>query len=259
MNRAVKYTLLSLCGGLIVVCIACSFIAGKHVRKGLRCERLEVVISDSLENGFVSEADVKTFLDKSRVHYMGLPLDSLDLVNMEKVIDSRSAVLKSHAFVTKDGTLHIKVTQRKPVVRFQKKDGGFYADAEGYIFPLQNSYSSHVQIIDGHIPLAANSGYKGGITDPKEKEWFDKVMNLINYMEDSRTWKDKIVQIHVAENGDMTLIPREGKERFIFGPPTDIEEKFEKLGMYYKAVIPEKGQDTYRSVDLRYRGQLICK
>lgn len=259
MNRALKYTLLSLCGGLLIICMACSFIAGKHVRKDLICERLEVVISDSLENGFVSKADVKTFLDHSFIHYIGLPLDSLDLIKMEQIIDGRSAVLKSHAFVTKDGTLHISVTQRKPVVRFQKKNGGFYADAEGYIFPLQSSYSSHVQIVDGNIPLEANSGYKGGITDPKEKEWFDNVMNLINYMEDNKTWKDKIVQINVAGNGDMILIPREGKERFIFGSPTDIEEKFEKLRLYYTAVIPEKGQDTYQSVDLRYRGQLICK
>ena len=259
MNRTLKYILLGLCGGLLLICIVCSFIAGKHVRKALKCERLEVIISDSLENGFVSKADIKTYLDKGLVHYIGQPLDSLDLVKMENVIDSRSAVLKSHAYVTKDGTLHINVTQRKPVVRFQKKDGGFYADAEGYIFPLQNSYASHVQIVDGNIPLAANSGYKGEISDPKEKEWFSNVMALINYMENSKTWKDKIVQIHVAENNDLMLIPREGKERFIFGAPEDIQEKFEKISLYYKAVIPEKGQDTYRSVDLRYKDQLICK
>lgn len=243
----------------MTVCIVCSFIAGKQARKGFRCERLEVVILDSLENSFVSKADIKTILDKGKVPYIGQALDSLDLVKMEQIIDNRSAVLKSHAYVTKDGTLHIDVTQRKPVVRFQKKDGGFYADAEGYIFQLQSSYSSHVQIVDGHIPLAANSGYKGEITDPKEKKWFEDIMMLVNFMENSRTWKDKIVQINVAENGDLTLIPREGKERFIFGRPECIQEKFEKMGMYYKAVIPEKGQERYSRIDLRYTGQLICK
>lgn len=259
MNKALKHTLLGLCGGLLVICIACAFIAGRHARKGFICEQLEVVILDSLENSFVSESDIKTILDKGMVRYIGKPIDSLDLVKMEKVIDDRSAVLKSHAYVTKDGTLHIDVTQRRPVVRFQKKDGGFYADAEGYIFQLQSSYSSHVQIVDGHIPLAANSGYKGEITNPDEKEWFNDVMKLINYMENSRMWKDKIVQINVAENGDMTLIPREGKERFIFGYPEDIQEKFGKMELYYTAVIPEKGQDTYSRIDLRYKGQLVCK
>ena len=170
MKKIVKYVLFGLCGTLIVTCMACSFIAGKNMRKVLKCERLEVCIKDSLQNRFVSENDVKRFLDREYGTYIGMPLDSLDLVKMENIIDGRSAVMKSQAYVTKDGTLHVDVTQRSPVVRFQKKDGGFYADADGFIFPLQSTYASHVQVIDGNIPLAANSGYKGDISNPREKE-----------------------------------------------------------------------------------------
>lgn len=259
MSKVTKYTLLSLCGALLVFCIACSFVAGTSARKELKCTRLEVRIIDSLENSFVSMEDVRKFLDREYGTYIGMPLDSLDLVKVESIIDSRSAVMKSQAYVTKDGTLHVDVTQRNPVVRFQKKDGGFYADAEGYIFPLQNSYASHVQVIDGNIPLAANSGYKGSISDKREMEWFRSMMDLVNYIENSRTWKDKIVQIHVADNGDVALIPRKGNEMFIIGKPTALEEKFEKMGKYYKVIIPEKGSDAYRMVDLRYRGQIVCK
>jgi cell division protein FtsQ len=155
--------------------------------------------------------------------------------------------------------LNITVTQRKPVVRFQKKDGGFYADAEGYIFPLQNSYASHVQIVDGNIPLAANSGYKGDIEDPEERAWFRSVMNVINYMEGSKVWKGKIVQISVDENGELILVPREGKEKFIFGQPHSLEKKFSKMERYYTTIIPEKGAERYRSVDVRFEGQIVCK
>ena len=98
---------------------------------------MEIVILDSMENSFVSEADIKKYLDKEFGGYIGRSLDSLDLVKAEKIIDGRSAVKKSHAFVTRDSLLRINVTQRRPVVRFQKPDGGFYADAEGYIFPLR--------------------------------------------------------------------------------------------------------------------------
>ena len=225
----------------------------------MKCTGLQVRIVDSLENSFVSRSDVKKFLDREYGTYIGMPQDSLDLVKMEEIVDSRSAVMKSQAYVTKDGTLHVDVTQRSPVVRFQKKEGGFYADAEGYIFPLQSSYASHVQVIDGNIPLAANSGYKGNISDKKEMEWFRRMMDLVNFIENSKTWKDKIVQIHVADNGDIALIPRKGKEMFIIGQPTSLEEKFDKMGKYYKVIIPEKGNDAYRMVDLRYRGQIVCK
>jgi cell division protein FtsQ len=85
------------------------------------------------------------------------------------------------------------------------------------------------------------------------------MMDLVNYIETSRIWKDKIVQIHVADNGDIALIPRKGNEMFIIGQPTSIEEKFEKMGKYYKVIIPEKGSNAYSTVDLRYRGQIVCK
>lgn len=259
MRKTFKYMVILTCGLLLTGCIVCSFVAGKAARLPLRCEGLEVVIADSLENSFVTRADVKKYLDREYGTYIGTPLDSLDLTKIEKIIDGRSAVHKSQAYVTRDGILHISVTQRKPIVRFQRPDGGFYADAEGYIFPLQNTYASHVQVIDGNIPLAANSGYKGAIEDPKEKEWFDRVIPLINFMEDSRMWKDKIVQISVAQDGDLTLIPRVGQERFLFGQPVKIDEKFGKMEKYYTSITPEKGLTYYKTVDLRYDGQIVCR
>lgn len=259
MNKVVKYVLIGVCGALLAAILVASCLAGKDARKGLVCKGLEVAILDSLENSFVSKADVKKYLDKEYGRYVGEKLDSLDLVKIEKIIDGRSAVKKSHAYVTKDSLLRIEVTQRRPVVRFQKKDGGFYADADGYIFPLQVNYASHVQIIDGDIPLAANSGYKGAITNPGEREWFENVMDVVNYIEGSRTWKGKIVQIHVEKNCEIVLVPREGRQVFRFGQPVQVAEKFGKMEMYYSHIVPEKGSEAYRTVDVRFADQIVCR
>lgn len=259
MKNCWKYILLSLCGAVFAFVLSCAFIAGRQLRGSRICERLEVVITDSLENNFVSADDVRMFLDKAYGRYTGIPIDSVDLVKIENIVNGRSAVRESQAYMTKDGTLHVDVTQRKPVVRFQKKDGGFYADAQGYIFPLQSSFASHVQVIDGNIPLAANSGYKGEIYDPKEREWFRQVMTLVNYMENRKEWRDKIVQIHVNGDGDFVMVPREGNETFILGQPDFIEDKFLRLKKYYTAIVPEKGSGKYKVVDLRFKGQIVCR
>ena len=92
-----------------------------------------------------------------------------------------------------------------------------------------------------------------------EKAWIEKIMGLVNYIEASDEWRNMIVQIHVTENTDLILIPREGRERFVFGQPEDIAEKFERMKKYYTAVIPEKGSDKYKEVDLRFKGQIICR
>ena len=38
-----------------------------------------------------------------------------------------------------------------------------------------------------------------------------------------------------------------------------MDEKFEKMGKYYKVIVPEKGSGAYKTVDLRFRGQIVCK
>lgn len=259
MNKALKYILLSICGGLIALCIICSYIAGCGYRKSCVCDRLAVTVLDSTVNHFISPKDIRTLLDKTYGEYLGRHADSIDLVKIEEIVQRKSAVLTNEAYMTNDGTLHIDITQRRPVVRFQKKDGGFYADEQGYIFPLQNTYASHVQIVDGNIPLAANSGYKGELTDPKEKEWLEGMVKLVNYMKGKSMWRDKIVQIHISENGNVILIPRVGGEQIIFGQPNGFDNKFGRLEKYYTAIIPEKGTGKYKEVDLRFKGQIICR
>ena len=259
MKPIVRHILTGLGGAALATCIIMSVLAGSNARRTVMCTGVEIAVLDSMQNSFVSKADVKGFLDKEYGKYVGQIIDSIDLIKVEDIIDGRSAVLKSQAYVTKDGMLHVDVTQRNPVVRFQTKDGGFYADAEGYIFPLQKTYASYVQVIDGNIPLSADSGYKGDMESPEEKEWFDNMMNVVNYIENSRIWKDKIVQISIDEKKDIILIPREGNERFIFGQPTDIRDKFSKMEKYYTHIIPAKGEGHYRFVDLKYEGQIVCR
>lgn len=259
MKRTLKYILSGLFGIMLAACIVLAFTAGVSSRKVMMCKDIEIKILDSADNSFVTDKDIRAFLDREYGRYIGCPVDSLNLTRMEDIIDGRSAVRKSQAYVTKDGLLHIDVTQRRPVIRFQKKDGGFYADAEGYIFPLQRNFTSHVQIIDGNIPLAANSGYKGYIESEKEAEWFRSIMKLVNHIENDRTWKGKIVQIHIDRNDDLIIIPREGNEFFIFGQPENIAEKFRKMEKYYTHIIPEKGSEYYKTVDLRFNGQIVCR
>jgi len=259
MKQAVRYLIIAAVGLVIVGGIAAAILAGKASREPLKCTGLDIEILDSLENDFVSSADIRKFLDKEYGQYMGMPLNSMDLCKIEKIIDGRSAVMKSEAFVTKDGLLHIRVTQRRPVVRFQKAEGGFYADIEGFVFPLQSSYASHVQIVDGEIPVNMKSGHKGTIEDPEEKAWFDRIMNVIRYIETSRTWKDRIVQIHVSDGGELTLIPREGREKFLFGQPVNIENKFSRLESYYTAIASKEEKTDYRTVSVEYDGQIVCR
>ncbi len=78
-------------------------------------------------------------------------------------------------------------------------------------------------------------------------------------MNSSKNWAEIISQITVRPDWDLVMVPRKGKELFIFGQPDNLEEKFTKMEKYYTTILPEKGEGFYSTVNLKYNGQIICR
>ena len=229
---------------LLVAMVATTSLAA--VDRRLRtCEGVRVTFTDGPR--FLSEAEVKSVLDKRCGAYVGQRLDSLQLYKIEQVLNMQSAILRSEAWTTDDGYLNVRITQREPVARFQNGDDGFYVDREGVFFPLKDSYTADVPVIDGNAPA--------GSDEKSRREWMQDALNMLSFMDGG--WADRIVQMHVDENGDLILIPREGNEKFVFGEPRDVKDKFSRMEDYYRYIKPV-GKD-YTSVNLKYEGQIICK
>ena len=99
---------------------------------------------------------------------------------------------------------------------------------------------------------------------PKKKIWMIRLgafcaAILIGMINDIRgtVWEHNIVKITVSGKKNLVLEPRTGKEKFIFGEPVRVEEKLSLMKAYYESVVPVN--PDYRTVDLRYRGQLVCR
>lgn len=256
-----RKTILRTFSAVVLIAVAAGFalIAQMSARDRAvkTCDGIRVIYADALR--FVSEDDVKGCLDQGYGAYIGQRLDSIQLYKVEKLLNSQSAVSDCQAYTTDDGKLNIRLTQREPAVRFQHGDFGFYADSEGYLFPLQENYTSRVPVIDGEIPLQSSPGYRGAPQTESERVWLRGVMDLMNYMNGHKLWNDNIVQMHVDESGDLILIPREGWERFIFGSPYDVVKKFARMEKYYKYIRPEYEEGYYRTVNVKYDKQIVCK
>ena len=121
---------------LVVNCAAVWVVTSSMSVRDLRqrtCQgkgSLDVTIADSLERQFVAKADVARWLEKEYRAYAGLPLDSVDLAGIEKLVQAHSVVRDCQAWLTDDGVLHVELNQRQPVVRFDDGTNGYYADAD---------------------------------------------------------------------------------------------------------------------------------
>lgn len=255
-----KKTTMNLTFGLLLTAVlAGAFLKGRSDRRQIRCTKISVTVEDSAAVKFVGGKVVFGYLISEYKGILGMPIDSIDLKKVEDILDGKSAILSNDAYITKDGVLHVSVTQRKPLVRFQTNRYGFYCDEDGYLFPLEESFISNIQIVDGQIPIDTADCRMGRPEDPEDSKWLDNVVDMVKFINSSPIWKDRIVQISCGSDGELTLVPESGKEKFLFGPPEDIREKFEKMELYYTNIAAGKEEGYYNSVDLRFADQIICR
>lgn len=216
-------------------------------RSQLTCQSVKVEVIDSAAGTFVTAKDIKEFIESSTGAMIGRNIDSLELWRIEELLLGKAAVLESQAYICDDGVLHVEVLQRKPIARFYGTDRSFYADATGYTFPINRKYSIHLPIIDGVLPA------------DEDHKWMKGMIGLLKYIEDHKVWRKGISQITASADGSLILTPATGQEKFIFGYPERWKEKFQKIEKYYRYIAPSSENKNYTTVNVRYKGQIICK
>ncbi|MCR4824792.1 MAG: hypothetical protein K5849_05480 [Bacteroidales bacterium] len=257
MKKAVRYSIAAALA--LLFCFGMGALS-RHVRRELDqavCGTLQVNFTDSLQ--FVSEQDIREYLDTHYGPYVGERLDSVQLYQIEDMLESRSAVLRCEAWTTDDGTLHLDITQRAPVLRFQNGDRGFYVDDRGYIFPLHKTFSAPVPMVEGAIPVDIPDGYKGEAPDEFSRKWIAGVLEMNHYISSSRSWERSIKHVRVRPNGDLLLTLDGRSEEFIVGQPENIPDKLMRIDRYLGSIAPTREEGYYRTVNVKYNQQIICR
>ncbi len=257
MNKVVKYSLVGVLAAAF--CTGMGFLY-RHVRQEqsrLICGRLEVSFSDSLR--FVSEQDVREYLDTRYGSFIGQRLDSVGLSRIEDLLESRSAIMDCEAWTTDDGVLHVDISQRAPVLRFQDGERGFYVDAEGYIFPLHKTFTATVPVVEGAIPVSVPDDYKGEAPGERERQWIAGMLEVDRYISASRAWKDRVSGFRVRPGGELVLQLEGRGEQFIIGQPEDIPDKFARIERYLGVIAPSLEEGHYKTVNVKYNQQIICR
>lgn len=224
-------------------------------REKVVCNSIDVVIIDSLENKLLDKASIVSLL-KNENSPMGMKMRSINTHSVEDLLSNQGEIAQAEVFTLADGTLRVEIVQREPAIRFDNGKQKHYADKSGYIFPLLSS--AKVPIICGNFPLSLENSFKG-YPQKESLQWVKEILSLTSFIENNSYWREQIEQISVDPNGDIILGLRSAQEVIIFGDCSQIEAKFKKLAAYYKSVVPHSGSGRYKTVNLKYKNQIICK
>jgi cell division protein FtsQ len=256
-----NYTNLLFTAGLGVYLFFALGFTGEKEREVL-CSALHINIMDTLNSHFFTHAELEQLILGKENKILGYPVHDIELPALEDRLKNSPYIESAELYFTLEGTLHADIRQRVPIIRVMDSSGSsWYIDATGNVFPYKAGFTPHILVANGSIP-GGNS--LKGIRTMKEleetvgyTEW-KELFNLASYIFKDTFWKSQIVQIYYSRSGDFELIPRVGAHQIIFGSADEMEEKFEKLKVFYHEGLSVKGWNHYDRINLKYKNQVIC-
>lgn len=364
-SRTVRYVVLTLLWVSVAAYMLYVGATARRERKARKVARLAIEVVDSTAHGLlVSAAKVRRWIAAEGIKTVGTPVSEVDLTGIEQLIARNGFVDRVAAYLSYEGTLHVKISQREPLLRLLTDGMNAYVTSEGYVFAAPQASSLYVPVVTGSYRppfadkytgdvrryvderlreideriadlerekyplytaelendrntaalrrmrikrqwwrLESSEAFDRRVEELREKkaslrrayrykgqeirrqiehlgeeqeaerrkqkkleksyEDFMKLLTFVETVEDDDFWRSEVVQIaaYTTSSGalEVELVPRSGRFTIRFGRLERVEEKFDKLLRFYRRGLSTLGWDTYRSIDVRFAGQVVCR
>jgi cell division protein FtsQ len=247
---------------LSYVILTLSFVGSRNQQ--IICSGLNINVSDSLQNAFITKEDVKKLIEKHHKNLVGIPISMINTYEIEQYLKNMQSVKMAEVYSNIDGIINIDIKQRKPMVRvINRYNQGYYIDYEGQILPLSSKFTSHVLIVNGNIiePFEISSNIR--IMDWCDERTEDiplicQLFGFAKHISQDEFWKAQISQVYVESPTRIELIPRVGAHTILLGSLDGYEVKLKKLRLFYETALPEEGWNKYKQINLKYSNQIVC-
>ncbi|MDZ7650554.1 MAG: cell division protein FtsQ/DivIB [Cytophagales bacterium] len=240
-----------------VALLAISFLIAFSARKqdGLICKDIVIDLENIQENHFLDEADVLKLVEGSGQRIIGSSLDYINLKSIEIKLKYDKHILDAELFGDLKGNLIVNVELRRPIARIVRENApDAYIAEDGVIMPVSEKYSSRVVLISG-----AFTNQLVESEDLTTREEGRLLLDMIEFISEDKFWKAQVAQIDINSQGKITILPQVTGQRVEFGKAEDYEDKFKKLMIFYKEILPQRGWTRYERVNLEYDGQIIAE
>ena len=243
--------------GLLIIALICTgtLLIGfsSDTFSSDRCKEISIKIKNADEQFFINKQDIEALITKNGSDQLvGRLFEKIDLREIERRVSRNQQIKSCQAFRSIEGNLSLDIEQHIPVARILMSDGreDAYVDSDGEIFPLSERYSARILLLSGE--------YFRNLQNLKSKRQ-EKTLHFLNLINEDTFLKAQFTQLDIAKNGDISIVPLVGNHIIEFGEPTNIENRLNRIKIFYNQILPVQGWDSFSNVSVKYDGQIVCK
>lgn len=180
----------------------------------------------------------------------GVRPDSLDFMSIIRKVEKIPYVKFADISVEPGGELLISITERQPIALLAEGERKIYVDEDGLRLPLILGKAVDVPIVYGFSARP--------IGDTLKSDAFRAVRNFLVEVKRKPVSDATISEVAWTPEQGVVALTNENGVKLVFGKE-DFKKRLRNWEAFYGEVIKTKGIVGMRTIDLRFRGQVVTQ
>lgn len=206
--------------------------------------QVHIYIHDPNHTEFIKEEDVYSILHKKFSGFDTLRHKNLNIYEVEQLLNENNRIEYSKCHILNDGSLRIDIEPLNPVARVFDSKGSVYVNASGKRVDSHPSF-----LVD--VPVVTTSSVADSVM-------IGRLLPLLKKIKTDSEIDALISSLHIDGRGDIIIIPNVVGHVINFGDSTLIDNKFARLKIFYRDVMPVRGWNAFDTISVKWVGRVVA-
>lgn len=212
--------------------------AARHV-----CKDIEVVIDGKSNVISISAKNVIDVLKEYPGKIIGQPLNAINTYEIADFLRKFNSFESVDCILTTKGNLKVRVVPMIPAIRVFDGQQSYYVNKDGKTMAAIPGFHVDVPVVTGHFSNSFRP---------------ESILPVVNFISNDSLLNNMVGMIEAKDRENIILVPRIKGHVINIGDTTRLEEKRAAILTAYKEILPYKGWETYDTLSVKFKGQIVA-
>ena len=239
MKRLIQYSILT----ILAVALTVGILWAREKSRGELCTSVDVEVVNADSTSFVTPQGVLTDLKGQGIKLVGKHMGDINASDIEEALKVSPYLENADIVKCQNGKVLIRVSQLVPVFRVFDGEDSYYMNRAGKRMAATTFYHCDVPVVQGHFT---------------RKYPATRLLPLIDYVENDSLLHSLVTMYQVRDTNNIILVPEISGHVVNIGNADGFENKFAKLKLFYREVMPKRGWNTYDTISVKWNHQIVA-
>ena len=239
MKRLIQYSILV----ILAVALTVGILWAREKSRGELCTAVDVEVVNADSTSFVTPQGVLTDLKSQGIKIVGKHMGDINASDIEEALKVSPYLENADIVKCQNGKVLIRVSQLVPVMRVFDGEDSYYLNKAGKRMAATTYYHCDVPVVQGHFT---------------RKYPATRLLPLIDYVENDSLLHSLVTMFQVRDTNNIILVPNISGHVVNIGNADGFDNKFAKLKLFYREVLPKRGWNTYDTISVKWNHQIVA-